>query len=145
MGESARCWWEAKAAADIGAALTRIKQELDKNSKADITNVIDELQQNESRLRDISDYLRIYQNREYLVKDYLDLILPSLKKTLMDIYVLLAELRTTTFVKVWNKILMRMSLESNNSLHTRLIMYKTLLMQLSRLLSRYNAIHLPSI
>ncbi|ELR01708.1 hypothetical protein GMDG_00084 [Pseudogymnoascus destructans 20631-21] len=86
MAETVECWWLAKRADDIAAALTRIRTSpLPSHSHADITNVISEVLHSGSLLRDLSDLLRIYRDRVSLVRGFLGILAPCLGRSVEDI------------------------------------------------------------
>jgi hypothetical protein len=135
MAETVECWWEAKRADDVAAALTRIRTSLDSSAHADITNVINEVLHSGSLLRDLSDLLRIYRNRVCLVREFLNILMPCFERSVDDIRHHLGE-KGRSFAQIWVGITGRMSREGGGSLYTRFIMYNGYMVQLVRLLSR---------
>ena len=135
MAETVECWWEAKRADDVAAALTRIRTELEASSHADITNVINEVLHSGSLLRDLSDLLRIYRSRVCLVRDFLLIFLPCFERTMDDIRHYLGE-KGASYKRIWMIITAKMSVEASTSVYTRFIMYNGYMVQLVRLLSR---------
>ena len=135
MAETVGCWWEAKRADDVAAALTRIRTALDAGFHADITNVINEVLHAGSLLRDLSDLLRIYRSRVCLVRDFLLIFLPCFGRSMDDIRHHLGE-KGASYKQVWMTITTKMSAEASTSLYTRFIMYNGFMVQLVRLLSR---------
>ncbi|OAF62545.1 hypothetical protein VC83_00940 [Pseudogymnoascus destructans] len=135
MAETVECWWLAKRADDIAAALTRIRTSpLPSHSHADITNVISEVLHSGSLLRDLSDLLRIYRDRVSLVRGFLGILAPCLGRSVEDIRYLLGE--KGSFRQVWGGVVERMGEDGGGSLYTRFIMYNGYMVQLVRLLSR---------
>ncbi|OBT67905.1 hypothetical protein VE03_02435 [Pseudogymnoascus sp. 23342-1-I1] len=134
MTETVECWWEARRATDLAAALTRIRASLPPPTHADITNVINELLHSGSLLRDLSDLLRIYRSRVALVRAFWDILLPCLGRSVDDIRFLLGG--KGGLEVVWERIRGRIEGEGGGSLYTRFIMYNGYMVQLVRLLSR---------
>lgn len=145
MDEASTCWWKGHRAGQIAAAFYRIKQDVPRDSKdkADLSNIIRVLFKMESLLKDLSDLIRIYPGRVYLVSGFLSVLMPSLEKTMKDIWDHLGH-RQPNLEKKWKLIAHNMmSLEMvgsrgsvGPSLHTRFINYERFLLQLQRLLSK---------
>lgn len=135
MAETVGCWWEAKRADDVAAALTRIRTELDASFHADVTNIINEILHSASLLRDLSDLLRIYRGRACLVRDFLLIFLPCFGRTMDDMMHHLGE-KGASYKQMWKTISVKLSAEASTSLYTRFIMYNGFIVQLVRLLSR---------
>jgi hypothetical protein len=135
MAETVGCWWEAKRADDVAAALTQIRTDLDASFHADITNVVNSILRCASLLRDISDLLRIYRTRGPLVREFMVIFLPSLQTTLDKFVNCLGE-RTLSFKSRWNKITSELCAEASISVFTRFLLFQSFMVQLVRLLCR---------
>jgi hypothetical protein len=129
------CWRDAENADDIAAALTRIRLELDDTFSEDITDVINEILTSSQLLRDLYDSLRVYRDRVPRMGAYVSILMPCVRRTLVDVRYLIGTPRHT-LQEIWCTIQSRMSTEAGVSLRTRFITYNNFLIQLVRLLSR---------
>lgn len=143
MEEPFRCWREAEKADDIVAQLTRIRRGLDPTFVEEVKDVVREIAKSSMLLRDLSDLFKIYRERVELVLTYLMILLPCLRRTLLDIKDIVGDLSHTTrpFQQIWTRILHVMSAEAGVSLRTRFRVYNDFLIELVRLLSRFEATH----
>ena len=137
--ESDRCWKVATETYDRAAALSIIGRKLGKSARADITNIIDELKDLSSLLRDCTDLLLVFKSRIDLVHAYLDTLLPSINHTNRALWVFLGD-RDLSYDKAaeskWEFFLLKMHKEAGVTLLTRITIYKCFLTELVNLWQR---------
>lgn len=136
MEELLGLWREAQRADKVAGELLRIRDTLGLEFYDHITAVLREIESSSRLLRDLYDLCPIYRSRVPVIIYYLNVILPSLCKTLRDmmIYVDNTSLPVRT---QWTLMYERMGEQGGMTLATRHVMYNDFLIQLIRLLSRY--------
>jgi hypothetical protein len=139
MAELVRCWLEADRADDIAAALYRIQKEVDILLVNDIADVTKQIQFSSRLLRDLFDLFPIFTDRVPYLLDFLATILPCFRRTLDDIWLFLGNARDFTFDRIWIEIEDHFRSQADVSLKQRFILYNDFLIQLIRLLSRFDA------
>lgn len=137
--ESDRCWKAAKESYDRAAALVVIKPRLSKSARSEITNIIDELTDVSSLLRDCTDLSLIFKSRLDLVHEYLDVVLQSINHTNRTLYDHFgdADFLYNEFPgNKWEFLLVKMHKEVNVTLLNRIMIYKCFLTELVHLWQR---------
>ena len=115
----------AKDAEDVASALTSFRDNLP-YSAAGITRIITQLFAVSTVLRDIQDNPRYPPSRSR-IQDDLDVILPSLQRTLDDAFDMFAQSRQRSYQAVWEELARRMDREEGVSLLERLEWYRDFL------------------
>jgi hypothetical protein len=89
MEELLGCWQEARRADKVAGRLLHIRSTLQQEFYEHITAVLNEIESTSRLLRDLHDLSSLYRSRIPLIVYYLNVLLPSLQKTLqqMTIYV----------------------------------------------------------
>lgn len=131
----AGCWHEAQRAEFIAAELKRIHTALYPDFSVYINTVVKEVHSSSRLLRDLCDLSSIYTSRTPMITYHLEVILPCLCKTLMDMkcYVCRPDLSPAA---QWLRMSDQLKEQGGMSLWHRFIMYNGYLVQLVRLLSR---------
>lgn len=135
--ESDRCWKVAMETYDRAAALVVIKRKLRKT--ADIGNIIVQLKDISSLLRDCADLLLVFKNRIHLFDEYLDAALQSINHTNRILIHLLGDkdfLHADTAESSWKYLLMKMENEVSVSLLNRVVIYQSFLAELVNLIEQ---------
>jgi hypothetical protein len=78
------CWREAQRADKVAVQLVRIRREIDLEFYDHITAVLREIESTSRLLRDIYDLFTVYRSRVPVILYYLNVLLPSLCKSLKD-------------------------------------------------------------
>ncbi|KAF4625426.1 hypothetical protein G7Y89_g12738 [Cudoniella acicularis] len=135
MEELFGCWQEAKRADKVAAQLLSLRTDLDPEYYENISAVLKEVECSSRLLRDLYDLFPIYRTRVPVVLYYLNVILPTLCKTMRDmmIYIDNADLPTRT---QWRLMTERLGDQGGMTLAQRFAMYCEALVQTVRLLSR---------
>jgi hypothetical protein len=89
MEECFGCWQEARRADQIAAMLLSLRTALEPEFYDNITAVLKEIESSSRLLRDLYDLFPTYRNRVPVVIYYLNVLLPSLQKTLRDMNIYL--------------------------------------------------------
>ncbi|KAH9218477.1 hypothetical protein DL95DRAFT_360676 [Leptodontidium sp. 2 PMI_412] len=128
-------WREALRADKAVVQLLRIRTVLDLEFYDHITAVLREIESASRLLRDLYDLFPIYRSRVPIIIYYLDIILPSLERTIKN---MMAYIDNDAFPArtQWTLMVERLGDQGGMSLPTRFVMYVDLLVQLVRLLSR---------
>jgi hypothetical protein len=134
MDELFGCWQEARRADKTSARLLVIRTELEEHYEH-ISAVLKEVECSSRLLRDLYDLFPIYRSRVPMVLYYLQVILPTMCKTMRDmtIYIENDELPTKAQWVLMND---RLSAQGGMTLAQRFSMYCEALVQTVRLLSR---------
>ena len=135
--ESDRCWKVATETHDRAAALVVIKRKLGKT--AEIGNIIAQLKDISSLLRDCADLILVFKNRIYLFDEYLDAALQSINNTNRVLIHLLGDedfLYADTAETKWKYLLMKMENEVGVSLLNRAVIYQSFLAELVNLIEQ---------
>jgi hypothetical protein len=134
MEELFGCWVEAKRADKVAAILLCMRSDLD-DYYENISAVLKEIECTSRLLRDLYDLFPIYRSRVPVVLYYLNVILPTLCKTMRDmmIYIDNQDLPTRT---QWTLMTQKMGDRGGMTLAQRFAMYCEALVQTVRLLSR---------
>lgn len=129
------CWQEARRADLVASHLERLKEELGLGFYVHIAAVVREIESTSRLLRDLYDLFSIYFTRFPIVSYYLDIILPSIQRTLRDVmmYVDNDGLQPRS---QWMLLLDRMNNAAGLTLASRFVNYSRFLLQLVYLLSR---------
>jgi hypothetical protein len=134
MEELYGCWQEARRADKISSRLLVIRTELDEHYDH-ISAVLKEVECSSRLLRDLYDLFPIYQNRVPMVLYYLQIILPTMSKTMRDMAIYIENDELSTKVQ-WVLMNDRLSAQGGMTLAQRFSMYCEALVQTVRLLSR---------
>lgn len=134
MEELLGCWREAQRADKVSTELLRIRKTLGLDFYDHITAMLREIESSSRLLRDLYDLFPIYKDRVPIIVYYLNVVLPSLCKTLshMLIYVDNPSLPARS---QWVLMCERMEEQVGMTLVARHVMYNEFLVQLIRLLS----------
>lgn len=132
------CWQEARRADKVAAELIRIKETLGLEFYDNITRVLREVESISRLLRDLYDLVPIYRSRVPTIIYYLDVVLPTLYKTLKDMLVYIANHDLSSRMQ-WILLRERMGVVAGMDLAERHMMYNDFLVQLIRLLSKYES------
>lgn len=135
MEELLGCWREAQRADKVSVELLRIRNALGLEFYDHITAVIREIECSSRLLRDLYDLFPIYKARVPIIVYYLNVILPSLCKTLRDM-VIYVDNPSLPVRSQWTLMYERMGDQGGMTLVARHVMYNEFLVQLIRLLSR---------
>ncbi|CAL3964136.1 unnamed protein product [Diplocarpon coronariae] len=135
MEELLGCWQEAQRADKAAVQLQRIREELGPECFEHITAVIREIESCSRLLRDLYDLFPIYQSRIPIIINHLNLILPSLCKTIQGMMVYIDNDAFPARTQ-WTLMYERLGNQGGITLSLRFVMYVELLVQLVRLLSR---------
>lgn len=136
MEELLGCWREAQRADKVAGHLVRIRNSVGLEFYDHITVTLREVESTSRLLRDLYDLFPIYRTRVAIILYYLNVVLPSLCKTLqeMTIYIDNAGLPPKA---QWTLMVERLGApQAGMTLPQRLAMYVELLIQLIRLLSK---------
>jgi hypothetical protein len=135
MEELLGCWQEARRADKVAGLLLQIRITLEVEFFDHITAVLKEIESASRLLRDLYDLFPIYRSRVPMIVYYLNVILPSLQKTLqqMMIYV---DNEGISARSQWTLMYERMGDQGGMTLAARFVMFVDFLVQLVRLLSR---------
>lgn len=135
------CWHEARRADKVSGLLLllRTKNELDDHYDR-MTILLRDVELSSRLLRDLYDLFAIYRSRIPYIYYYLNVILPSMSKTMRDMmtYIDNDELPTRS---QWTLMGERWPDVTEMGLSNRFQMYCEALVQIIRLLSRYEAQH----
>ncbi|EHK99211.1 hypothetical protein M7I_4893 [Glarea lozoyensis 74030] len=134
MEELFGCWQEARRADKISARLLVIRTELDEHYEH-ISAVLKEVECSSRLLRDLYDLFPIYRSRVPMVLYYLQIILPTMCKTMRDMTIYI-ENDALTIKDQWVVMNNRLSAQGGMTLAQRFLMYCEALVQTVRLLSR---------
>jgi hypothetical protein len=136
MEVSLGCWHEAERADLVAAQLSRLKDIFGLELYDHISAVLREVNNTSRLLRDLYDLFPIYRSRFPLVDHYLDIVLPSIQRTLKDM-MLYVDNEGLTPRAQWTIMIDRMNDTANLTLASRFVAYNDFLVQLVTLLSRY--------
>jgi hypothetical protein len=139
MAELLACWREAERAFDIAAALHQIKNEVDILLVNEVAEVTRQIWLASKLLRDLFDLFPFYSERGHFLLDYLNIILPCLRRTLQDIRYHIGNYPTNSFERIWIDLDEDLQRQSDVSLRERFTLYNNFLVQLVQLLSRSEA------
>jgi hypothetical protein len=134
MEELFGCWQEARRADKISSRLLVIRTELDEHYDH-ISAVLKEVECSSRLLRDLHDLFPIYRSRVSMVLYYLQIILPTMCKTMRDMTIYIENDELSTKLQ-WVLMNDRMSAQGGTTLLQRFAMYCEALVQTVRLLSR---------
>lgn len=134
MEECFGCWQEARRADKVASLLLTLRTSLPEYYE-NISAVLREVESASRLLRDLYDLFPIYRARVPMVRYYLNVILPTFQKTLLDMlnYVDNGELPART---QWTLMGQRLGEQGGMTLAQRFGMYCEALVQTVRLLSR---------
>jgi hypothetical protein len=136
MEELLGCWREAQRADKISAHLLRIRNLVGLEFYDHISAVLREIESSSRLLRDLYDLFPIYRSRVPIILYYLNVILPSLCKTLQEMMVYIDNDVLPPKAR-WTLMNERLRDHGGMSLAARFVMFVDLLIQLVRLLSKY--------
>jgi hypothetical protein len=134
MEELFGCWQEARRADKISARLLVIRTELEEHYDH-ISAVLKEVECSSRLLRDLYDLFPIYRSRVPMVLYYLQVILPTMCKSMRDMMIYIDNDALSTKVQ-WVLMTDRLSVQGGMTLAQRFSMYCEALIQTVRLLSR---------
>ena len=135
MEELLGCWREAERADKTAEGLTRLRAILDLEFYDQISAVLREVESTSRLLRDLYDLFPIYRSRVPIIVYYLNVILPSLQRTLKEMKLYLEHENLPARAQ-WSLMADRINQQGGMTLAARFVMYVELLVQLVRLLSR---------
>ncbi|KAK0104621.1 hypothetical protein ONS95_004907 [Cadophora gregata] len=135
MEELLGCWREAQRADKAVVQLLRIRAVLDLEFYDHITAVLREIESTSRLLRDLYDLFPIYRSRVPIIIYYLDVILPSLERTIKNMMVYIDNDAFPARTQ-WTLTVERLGDQGGMSLPTVFVMYVEFLVQIVRLLSR---------
>lgn len=135
MEELLGCWREAQRADKAAVQLLRIRTELGLEFYDHITAVLREIESASRLLRDLYDLFPIYRSRVPIIVYYLNIILPSLCKTIQQMMIYIDNDAFPPHTQ-WTSMYERLGEQGGMTLATRFVMYVEMLVQLVRLLSR---------
>jgi hypothetical protein len=135
MEEFPGCWREAQRADRVAEGLLRIRTILDLEFYDQISAVLKEVESTSRLLRDLYDLFPIYRSRGSIIVYYLNVILPSLCRTMKEMMLYLEHENLPARAQ-WTLMSDRLSQQGAMTLAARFVMYVELLIQLVRLLSR---------
>jgi hypothetical protein len=135
MEELPGCWREAQRADKVAVQLVRIRKEIDSEFYDHITAVLREVESSSRLLRDLYDLFPIYKSRVPIILYYLNVILPSLCRTMKDMMLYLEHDQLSPRAQ-WTLMYERLGDQGGMSLAARFVMFVEGLVQLVRLLSR---------
>jgi len=131
------CWREAMRADDIVERLERSRNILQPEFYDQISRVFIEVQSTNRLLLDLYDLFPIYQSRVPIITYYLELILPSLCRTLMDMEIFLDNVNDNLMARTqWVLMSNRFKEQGGVLLAPHFVMYVEMLVYVVRLLSR---------
>lgn len=136
MDEVLGCWHEAARADKLAVELLRIRTALEIEFYDHITEVLREIETTSRLLRDLYDLTTIYESRVPIIVYYLNVLLPSLERTVKNLLVYVANEAFPPKTQ-WTLAVERLGDQGGMSLPTRFVLYVDLLIQLVRLLSKY--------
>jgi hypothetical protein len=136
MEELLGCWREAQRGDKVADHLLRIRTVLEPEFYDHIDAVLREVECSSRLLRDLYDLFPIYRARVPIIVYYLNVILPSLCKTLRDMMIYIDN-PSLTERSQWTLMYERMGDQGGMTLAARHVMYNEFLIQLIRLLSRH--------
>jgi hypothetical protein len=135
MEELSGCWREAERADKTAEGLIRLRTILDLEFYDQISAVLREVETTSRLLRDLYDLFPIYRSRVPIIVYYLNVILPSLQRTLKEMKLYLEHENLPARTQ-WSLMSDRLNQQGGMTLAARFVMYVELLVQLVRLLSR---------
>jgi hypothetical protein len=135
MEEFPGCWREAQRADKVAEGLLRIRTTLDLEFYDQISAVLKEVESTSRLLRDLYDLFPIYRSRVPIIVYYLNVILPSLCRTMKEMMLYL-EHESLPARAQWTLMSDRLEQQGSMTLAARFVLYVELLIQLVRLLSR---------
>ncbi|KAI9050890.1 hypothetical protein LZ554_005005 [Drepanopeziza brunnea f. sp. 'monogermtubi'] len=135
MEEVQGCWQEAKRADQAAVQLLRIRAALGLEFFEQITAVLREIESASRLLRDLYDLFPIYSSRVPMILYYLNIVLPSLCKTIQNMMIYIDNDAFPAHTQ-WALVCERLGDQGGMTLPTRFVMYVDFLVQLVRLLSR---------
>jgi hypothetical protein len=135
MEELLGCWREASRADKIAEGLLRIRTALDLEFYDQISAVLREVESTSRLLRDLYDLFPIYRSRVPIIVYYLNVILPSLCRTMKEMKVYI-EHENLPARSQWTLMSERLNEQGGMTLAARFGMFVELLVQLVRLLSK---------
>jgi hypothetical protein len=130
------CWREAQRADKVAEGLLRIRTILDLEFYDQISATLREVESTSRILRDLYDLFPFYRSRVPFIICYLNVIIPSLCRTLKEMTLYLEHENLPARAQ-WTLMSDRLSQQGGMTLAARFVMYVELLIQLVRLLSRY--------
>jgi hypothetical protein len=135
MEELQGCWREAQRADKVADGLLRIRTQLDLEFYDQISAVLREVESTSRLLRDLHDLFPIYRTRLPIIVYYLNVILPSLQRTMKEMTFYLEHENLPARAQ-WTLMSDRLNQQGGMTMAARFVMYVELLVQLVRLLSR---------
>lgn len=131
------CCHEAERAERVGQSLEGLRMALPEKLHSHLVGLIQELHETCRSLRDLTDQSQVHMARVPMVTEYLNIILPCLAKTLIDIEHHYSD-KTISREKRWRKMYHELSNElPGTTLPARFIMYNQFLHLLQLLLIKY--------
>lgn len=141
MEELLGCWREAQRADKVAAQLLRIRNAVGLEFYENITAILREVESSSRLLRDLYDLFPIYRSRVPIIIYYLNIVLPSLCKTLQEMMIYIDNAGLPPKAQ-WTLMVERLGAAGGMSLAARMVMYVSMLIQLIQLLSKYgNILH----
>ena len=135
MEELLGCWREAQRGDKAALHLLRLRMVLGLEYTEHINAVLREVESSSRLLRDLYDLVPIYRARVAMIVYFLNVILPSLYKTLRDMMIYMDN-DSLTERSQWTLMCDRMGEQGKMTLAARHVMYNEFLVQLIRLLGR---------
>lgn len=135
MEELLGCWREAQRADKVAAQLLRIRNAVGLEFYENITAILREVESSSRLLRDLYDLFPIYRSRVPIIIYYLNIVLPSLCKTLQEMMIYIDNAGLPPKAQ-WTLMVERLGAAGGMSLAARMVMYVSMLIQLIQLLSK---------
>jgi hypothetical protein len=135
MEELLGCWREAQRADKVSSQLLRIRNAVGLEFYDHITAILREVESSSRLLRDLYDLFPIYRTRVPIILYYLNVVLPSLCKTLQEMMIYIDNAGLPPKAQ-WTLMVERLGAQGGMSLAARFVMFVELLIQLVRLLSK---------
>jgi hypothetical protein len=132
------CCHEAERADRVGIGLEGLRNSLPENLHPHLNGVIEEIHKTARHLRDLADQSQVHISRVPVVIDYLNVILPCMCRSLMDITEFYED-RSMTRDRRWRTMYHSMGNElPGTTLPARFIMYNQYLRLMLFLLTKYD-------
>ena len=130
-----KCAQEAERADTVWTHLSGLRATVPDISHPHLTGTIDEIRACSDLLRQVANLSQIHQDRMHLVLDYLNMLLPSLSKSLRDMTSYYED-RSLSRQNRWRTLYHELSEEGGMLLPHRFYWYRTFLRSLKALITR---------
>lgn len=132
------CCHEAERAERVAVGLEGLRQALPETLHPHLTGLISEIYTTCHRLRDLADQSQVHMARVSVVTEYINILLPCLSRTLIDIEAHYSD-KTISRDRRWRKMYFEMGNElPGTTLPARFIMYHQFVQLLQLLLTKYD-------